>query len=118
MISFGHHISRSGWLQHLPARLHSNALMTNVQAPMIRQGVTLDLGLCPEEMAPCGSPGRGSVAANVGRRNGFAGRQGFVDETRSWIRKNSGGGGAIRLNSCESSYKPIPAPANVDAASG
>jgi len=53
---------------------------------------------------------RMNVEKPSGRRNGFAGRQGFVDETRSWIRKNSGGEGAIRLNSCESSYKPIPAP--------
>ena len=45
-----------------------------------------------------------------GRRNGFAGRRGFVGKTRSWIRKNSDGLRHHRLNSCESSYKPIPAP--------
>ena len=33
------------------------------------------------------------------------GGQRFVDETRRWIRKNSGGEGVIRLNICESSYK-------------
>jgi len=43
-----------------------------------------------------------------GCRSGFVGRQGLVERTRSWIRKNSGGGGVIRLNSCESSYNPIP----------
>ncbi len=30
---------------------------------------------------------------HTGRRNGSAVRQGFVDKTRSWIRKNSGGEG-------------------------
>jgi len=45
-----------------------------------------------------------------GRRNGVARRWGFVEKTRSWIRKNSDGSRGHSLNSCEFSYKPIPAP--------